>query len=61
MQWIVLKQWAGMPATRQPATQERFPAQADAEKKAAELRPLFPNREFIVAQLPAKTARSTPP
>jgi len=48
MQWRVVKQWAGLPVTAQPATQELFPSSEAAEQKAEELRPLFPGREFRV-------------
>lgn len=46
--FCIIKQWAGLPQTAQPATQERFPTREAADAKAEELRPLFPGREFRV-------------
>ena len=50
MRFRILKQWKGLPETKQPATQEVFTSEEAANKVIEKLQPQMPGREFKVIQ-----------
>lgn len=52
--WKIEKQWRGIPASRQRATQVTYKTFREVEKVVEELRHEMPSREFFIVPIKEK-------